>query len=90
MADISAIFYEGILAAAAVSAIPLLASFVVGSATAIFQAVTQLQDQTLSFLPKALSVSLVLAIFGGWMVETVTEIFEFNLSTAIVAAARER
>ena len=90
MAEIEVIFYDGITAAVLVSAIPLTASFVVGVGMALFQAITQLHDQTLSFVPKALTVSLILALFGGWMVDSIVEIFQFNLTTAIVSAARER
>lgn len=50
-----------------VSAPAVAASLVVGVLVSVIQATTQLQDQTLSFVPKLLAVMLVLALSGGWM-----------------------
>ena len=50
-----------------VSAPPILASLVVGLIVSVLQATTQLQDQTLSFVPKALAVMFTLALAGPWM-----------------------
>jgi flagellar biosynthesis protein FliQ len=50
---------------------PLLAvSLAVGMIVSIFQAVTQINEQTLSFVPKVLSVSAALAVLGPWMTTT--------------------
>lgn len=49
------------------SAPPLIASLVIGILISVFQAVTQLQDQTLTFVPKIIVVIVVLLIFGPWM-----------------------
>jgi flagellar biosynthetic protein FliQ len=45
----------------------LLAALVVGLAVSLFQAVTQINEATLSFLPKLLAVLASLAIAGPWM-----------------------
>jgi flagellar biosynthesis protein FliQ len=45
----------------------LLTALLVGSLVSLFQAVTQIQEMTLVFVPKILSVFLVLALAGGWM-----------------------
>jgi flagellar biosynthetic protein FliQ len=47
----------------------LVTALVVGSAVSILQAVTQVQEVTLVFVPKILSVFLVIAIVGGWMIQ---------------------
>ncbi len=47
----------------------LLTALVVGSAVSILQAVTQVQEVTLVFVPKILSVFAVIAIAGGWMIQ---------------------
>jgi flagellar biosynthetic protein FliQ len=47
----------------------LIVSLVVGSLVSLFQAVTQVHEQTLSFLPKLVAVLGVLAVGGGWMLE---------------------
>jgi flagellar biosynthesis protein FliQ len=55
---------EGLLLAILVSAPPLLASLLVGFVVGVVQAATQIQDQTLSFVPKLLVVSLTLLALG--------------------------
>lgn len=45
----------------------LLVGLVVGLVVSVFQAVTQIQEQTLSFIPKVLALAAVLMIGGPWM-----------------------
>ena len=51
----------------------LLVGLVVGLLVSIFQAVTQIQEQTLSFIPKILGLVAVIAIAGPWMLSTVVD-----------------
>ena len=51
----------------------LILSMAVGILVAIFQAVTQIHEQSLSFILKLIVVVLVLLIGGGWMLETLLE-----------------
>ena len=51
----------------------LLLSMLVGVLLAIFQAVTQIHEQTLSFLFKVVVIAAVLLIGGGWMMETLLD-----------------
>ncbi len=51
----------------------LVVSVVVGLIISIFQATTQIHDQTLSFVPKILAVMLSMMIFGGWMLKVVID-----------------
>ena len=57
----------------------LARAVVVGLLVSMFQAVTQLQEPTLSFIPKILAVVLVLVLAGPWMLNTLlgftTELF---------------
>jgi type III secretory pathway component EscS len=55
---------EGLLLALLVSGPPLLASLLVGFVVGIVQAATQIQDQTLAFVPKLLVVALTLLALG--------------------------
>lgn len=50
-----------------VSAPVLGAALVVGLAVAVLSAATQVQEQSLAFVPKLVAVSLVLVLGGGWM-----------------------
>ena len=45
----------------------LLAGLVVGLIVSVFQAVTQIQEQTLAFIPKIVAIAAVLVILGPWM-----------------------
>ena len=56
-----------------VSAPVLLAALVVGLVVSIFQAATQINEATLSFVPKVLAAVAVLAIAGPWMVTTLVD-----------------
>jgi flagellar biosynthetic protein FliQ len=47
----------------------LLAGLVVGLIVSVFQAVTQIQEQTLSFIPKILVTAAVMIIAGPWMLD---------------------
>lgn len=50
----------------------LLAGLVVGLLISVFQAVTQIQEMTLSFIPKLLAVAVVLVVAGPWMLDQMT------------------
>ena len=64
---------EALLTILTVSAPVLVISVAVGLLVSIFQATTQIHDQTLSFVPKILSVLLALFLFGGWMLRTLAD-----------------
>ena len=59
--------YQGLLLILILSAPPVLISMVLGTVVAIFQAATQIQEQTLSFVVKLVSVTLALMIMGTWL-----------------------
>jgi flagellar biosynthetic protein FliQ len=48
----------------------LLAGLVVGLLVSIFQAATQIQEMTLSFIPKIVAIGAVLIVGGPWMLDT--------------------
>jgi flagellar biosynthetic protein FliQ len=56
-----------------VSAPPLLAALVVGLVVSIFQAATQINEMTLSFIPKLIAMFIVLLISGPWMIGMLTD-----------------
>jgi len=58
---------EALLLVLVISAGPMLASAIVGFVVSIFQATTQIQEQTLSYVPKLVAVFVTLAILGPWM-----------------------
>lgn len=65
----------------------LLASLGVGLIVSIFQAMTQIQEQTLTFIPKILSIALILLFLGPWMLNIMTA-YTINLFTELATYAR--
>ncbi len=58
---------QGLLLVLILSAPPILVSMVIGLVISIFQAVTQIQEQALSMVPKLFATFLTVAITGYWM-----------------------
>ncbi len=64
--------YVGIKVAAPL----LIASIVIGLVVAIFQAATQIHEQTLTFVPKVIVLAIMLLVLGSWMMTTFDEFFK--------------
>jgi flagellar biosynthetic protein FliQ len=60
----------------------LLVGLVVGLCVSLFQAVTSIQEQTLSFIPKVVCMALVIIVLGPWMLGTLVS-YATNLYTSI-------
>ena len=58
---------EALLLVLVLSGPPILVSMIVGLVISVFQATTQIQEQTLSQVPKMIAVFLTLALAGYWM-----------------------
>lgn len=63
-----------------VAAPPLLTALVVGVTIAIFQSITQIQEMTLTFIPKIVGVFIALMIFFPWMMQIIGQ-FTVGLMT---------
>jgi flagellar biosynthesis protein FliQ len=64
---------ETLKTAAMVAAPMLLGALVVGLIISIFQAITQINEATLTFIPKIVVVGMVLGITGSWMVDILSK-----------------
>ncbi len=64
---------QGIYVLLTVIAPVMLLSLLVGLTISVFQAVTQINEQTLTFVPKILVVFLTLALTGTWMMQKLLE-----------------
>lgn len=54
--------------------LPLLGvALVVGLAIGVFQAATSINEMTLTFVPKLVAVGFAMAVFGGWMINTMVD-----------------
>lgn len=47
----------------------LVTSLLIGTLISLFQAATQINEATLTFIPKVVGIGLVLAVFGSWMAQ---------------------
>ena len=82
--DVTSIAEQAIFTIIKCSAPMLLVSLCVGLAVSIFQTVTSIQEQTLTFVPKVLAIFLSLIIMGHWIMNNMVEFMEqlwtdFNL-----------
>ncbi|WP_349903490.1 flagellar biosynthetic protein FliQ [Parafrigoribacterium humi] len=59
---------QGVLISAKLAAPILITALVVGFAISLMQSITQIQEVTLSFVPKAVAVGIALVICGNWMI----------------------
>ena len=70
---VSTVLRDGLLVAIKLSAPMLLLGMAVGVLIAIFQAVTQIHEQTLGFILKLIVIVVLLLLGGGWMLETLVD-----------------
>lgn len=78
------ILREGIWVALKIGGPMLIASMAVGVLVAIFQAATQIHEQTLSFIPKLLLIIAFLILAGSWMLNTMQD-FTRMIFTQMIA-----
>lgn len=71
--DIVTIVKEAIYIIIKVSAPPLMISLIVGLAVSIFQTVTSIQEQTLTFVPKIVCTFIGIMVFGHWMLGSMVD-----------------
>jgi flagellar biosynthetic protein FliQ len=60
----------------------LLVSLIVGSLISLVQAATQINEVTLTFIPKMIAIGLVLALLGSWMLQRLL-VFTSNIFTSL-------
>lgn len=65
--QVMAVFQQAVLTAMKMAAPLLIVSIVIGLIVAVFQAATQIHEQTLTFVPKVFAIALLLLAMGPWM-----------------------
>ncbi|MBD5500690.1 MAG: flagellar biosynthesis protein FliQ [Lachnospiraceae bacterium] len=71
--DVTAVASEALFLIVKVAAPMLLVSLSVGLLVSIFQTVTSIQEQTLTFVPKLIAIFLTIILLGNWMLTQITE-----------------
>ena len=85
-ATVAQIAQEALITALLVGAPILLVSLVIGLTISILQAVTQVNEVTLTFVPKIFGVFAVSALFGPWMIATMVAYTQRLFTTLPLAA----
>ena len=85
--EITSLMRDGITEVLLLIAPPLVLALIIGLVVAILQAITSIQEQTLTFLPKFLVILLVLAFLGGFMFSHLGE-YTINLFKLIPDLAK--
>ena len=75
--EIVGVIQAAMIAAMKLAAPVLLGSMAVGLIVSIFQAATEIHEQSLSFVPKLIVIALILVILGPWMMETMNDFVKY-------------
>lgn len=78
--------HQAMYVALLIAAPLLLVSLVVGLVVSLFQAATQINESTLSFIPKLVAIAVTLVIAGPWMLTTLLD-YMHNMLTSIPSLA---
>ena len=82
--DVAGLLREGMLVTLYVGGPPLLAALAVGMVISLLQAATQINEQTLAFVPKVAVIGVTLVVLGSFMMSTLTT-FTHKLFDRLVA-----
>ena len=80
-AEILNVFNERLWLIVKIAGPILLASVVIGLIVAIFQAATQIHEQTLTFVPKLIVIAMIFLVSGSWMMRLMIEFMEYLFKT---------
>lgn len=76
MDSFDALIRDGLLTTALIALPTLAVSALVGTAVAVVQAATQVQEQTLTLLPKTIAVGITVAVFGSFGMHALAGLFD--------------
>ncbi len=74
------IFKDALWLILKLSAPILIVSILIGLIISIFQAATQIHEQTLTFVPKIIVIAIILIVAGSWMMTNLTEYFSYLMN----------
>lgn len=78
------IFTQALLVALKLAAPLLITSILIGLVVAIFQAATQIHEQTLTFVPKLIIIAFMLLFTGHWMISTMLDFVHWLFSLILL------
>ncbi|WP_027400157.1 flagellar biosynthesis protein FliQ [Anaerovorax odorimutans] len=71
--EVLSVMQSSILVATKLAAPILLLSMIIGLIISIIQAATQINEQTITFVPKLFLIALILLLAGSWMLQTMSD-----------------
>lgn len=77
VSGIMEVFQQALLLTLKLSAPILILSMAIGLIISVFQAATQIHEQTLTFVPKLVLIGVVFLVLGSWMAESLVDFFKF-------------
>lgn len=83
---VTTIAHEAMYVALLLAAPPLFVGLVVGLIVSLFQAATQINESTLTFIPKLAAIAVTLVLIGPWMLTTLLD-YTRHMFTSIPALA---
>jgi flagellar biosynthetic protein FliQ len=78
---------EAMVVALSLAGPPLALGLLVGLTVSVLQATTQIQEQTLTFVPKIVAVFVAILLFGSWMLDNIVRFTE-NLFASLPSLIR--
>lgn len=78
------VFSQALLVAMKLAMPMLVVSIAVGLIVAVFQAATQIHEQTLTFVPKLLVIALLLLLTGSWMISVMNDFVHWLISIILL------
>jgi flagellar biosynthetic protein FliQ len=84
--SVTTIAHQAMYVALLLAAPPLLVGLVVGLIVSLFQAATQINESTLTFIPKLAAIAVTLVLIGPWMLTTMLDYMR-HMFTSIPALA---
>ena len=86
--DVGAMLHESMMVVLKLGGPPLLVALAVGMVMSLLQAITQINEQTLAFVPKVLAIGATLMILGPFMMVTLTD-FTHMLFDRLIAVGSQ-
>jgi flagellar biosynthetic protein FliQ len=77
ISQVTDVIQAAMVVALKLSAPILIVTIVIGLVISIFQAATQIHEQSLTFVPKLIAIAVVLVILGPWMMESMNDFVRY-------------
>ncbi|KAF5030134.1 Bacterial export protein, family 3 [anaerobic digester metagenome] len=81
ISGVMSIMQHAMVIAVKMAAPVLIISMAVGLIISVFQAATQIHEQTLTFVPKLIAIAVILVLLGSWMMESMSDFVFYIFDT---------